>query len=113
MQQLEKDPTIHQVLGRLDNHFGPGSLSVVDYWDADLMSIGVHRPDAPRPLVYICTHKRPAGQYYADIELPSKDSDHPYEQGARFESVDFEHLVKIVSDALGLEQPFMHRGGAA
>ena len=61
MQQLEKDRTIHEVLEHLDRRFGPSSLSVVDHWDADLMSIGVHRPDAPRPLVYICTHKRPAG----------------------------------------------------
>jgi len=113
MQQLEKDSTIHEVLARLGSHFGPRSLGVVDYWDADLMSIGVHRPDAPRPLVYICTHKRPAGQYYADIELPSEDSEHPYKQGAKFESVDFEQLVTIISEALGLEQTLQHRGGAA
>ena len=112
MQRLEKDRTIHEVLERLDRHFGPSSLSVVDYWDADLMSIGVHRPEAPRPLVYICTHKQPAGQYYADIELPSEDSEHPYKQGAKFDSVDLEQLVTIISDALGLEQASPHRGGA-
>ncbi len=113
MEQLEKDQTIQEVLERLERRFGPSSLSVVDHWDADLMSIGLHRHEAPRPLVYICTHKRPAGQYYADIELPSEDSEHPYKQGAKFESVDFEQLVTIISDALGLQQAFPHRGGAA
>ena len=77
MQGLEKDQTINEVLERLNRRFGRSSLSVVDYWDTDLMSIGIHRPGAPRPLVYVCTHKRPAGQYYADIELPPQDPEHP------------------------------------
>lgn len=99
---LEKDESIIRTLHSLRERFGD-ALMVVDHWDADLVAVGVATLASARPLVYFSTWKREPGRYYVDLEWPAApNSDQPYEQGEKFEDVDFETLISIVARHLDL-----------
>ena len=80
-------------------------LVVVDHWEADRTAIGVARADNTGRLVYFSIWNRSPNRYYVDVEFPPRaGSELPYEQGERFDDVDFEELVAIASRHLGLEK---------
>jgi hypothetical protein len=102
MDSLEKDQSVISTLHSLRERFGD-ALTIVDHWDADLVAVGVAALASPSPLVYFSTWKCEPGRYYVDLEWPARpNSDQPYEQGEKFDDVDFETLVSIVSRHLNL-----------
>lgn len=94
--ELEKDETIQQVVLELQNALGEGSFVVADHWEADLMAIGIARPDNYGVLVYISTEGPLENRYFVSLELPSVNDVLPYQQGENFESIDFIALVDVV-----------------
>lgn len=102
MAEFEKDTSVLQTVEALCRQFGD-RIRFVDYWDADLTALGVEKAGSPGWLVYFSTCGCEPGRYYVDLELPpAEGSDLPYEQGESFQDVDFDTLVSIVSQRLGL-----------
>ena len=103
MSALRKDRSVIDTVAALQARLG-SDLVVVDHWDADLTATGVGRSSDPARLVYFSILDRAPNRYYVDLEFPPQDgSDLPYEEGERFDDVDFEQLVSIVSRHLSLE----------
>jgi hypothetical protein len=67
---IQKDTSITDLLAALPMRERGWVPVQPDPWDADLMAIGVARPDAPRRLVYISTFGLPPGRYYFECETP-------------------------------------------
>ena len=100
---LEKDRSVIDTVAALQARLG-NDLVAVDHWEADLTATGVARSSNPARLVYFSILDRAPNRYYVDLEFPPRDgSDLPYEQGDRFDDVDFEQLVSIVSRHLSLD----------
>ena len=104
MSDLKKDRSVIDTVAALRTRLGD-ELMIVDHWEADLTTLGVARSDNPKRVVYFSTWDRSPNRYYVDLQFPPKvDSDHPYEEGERFDDVGFEELVAIAARHLGLEE---------
>src|SRR5262245_18078655 len=98
-----KDASIRELLARLTNQLGVDAFRVVEFWDADRCAIGIVRSNANRSPVYISTWHQPPGTYFVSLEPPPlPGSDAPYEPAGEFEVADFEELVGIIVEHLGI-----------
>ncbi len=97
---MKKDKTIVELLGWL--HEQLGDLAVIDHWDADLFAVGISAPHDPKRLAYISSYGHPPGYYHVELEAtPKSDSDMPYEVVNRFDSVNRDQLLKIITEHIG------------
>jgi hypothetical protein len=68
-----------------------------------LCAIGIRTNEGTDKLCYISTFGVPAGRYNCHVDVwPAGDCEMNYEPLARFDNVDFEGLVRIVTQHLGL-----------
>jgi len=74
-QRPAKDPALRAVLSRLRADLGDGYFVEVPHWDADLVAIGLGRPDDPRVLVYVAVALDGSGLYVECEEPATHDPD--------------------------------------
>ena len=99
-----KEASIRELLRQLHVRLGPATFEVVNHWDADLCAVGLTKPGVPLPLVYISTFNLPPGRYYVALEAPPNAGRMDlYEHAGELTNVDFEQLVRILSDHLQLD----------
>ena len=105
MKNIQKDDATLQLLSSLATVFGADGLCVVDDWEADLCAIGIAKPGADRPLLYVSTFQKEQGRYYAEVELPPEPgSELPFAQGPRFEDVSFSDLIALAEKHVGIRR---------
>jgi hypothetical protein len=101
---LEKDATITELLDWLRERLG-NTFTVTDHWEADLCAIGISAPNDPAQLAYILSWGRPAGFYAVELEsAPRNDSEMPYRDIGKFDSVSREELLGIIAKHLGISR---------
>ncbi len=94
-----KDESIVDLLARLD--VATRGWQIVDHWEADLHAIGVAaKRDASR-LVYVSTFAQVPGRFDFQCETQAGSNDDGYASGATGEGVDYDVLLKAMTDHLG------------
>ena len=95
-----KGDEIKDLLSWLGARLGQ-SFAVVDHWEVDPSSIGVAATDDSKQLIYISCFGRPTGRYFVELETESDDGPHiPYVMVGRFDNVDREQLLRIITEHL-------------
>ena len=94
----EKDQTIKALLRLVD--LEARGWEVVDYWDADLHAIGVHRKNSLERIVYVSTFGQEPGRYYCECEISSPADPENHFSILRRDKVDFSELIQICLEFL-------------
>jgi hypothetical protein len=103
MAKLIKDPSIIDVVAKLQAEGPPGELEIVDEWEADLCAVGLRRSGVAWPRVYVSTWHQPPGRYYAECEFaPAPGSELPVVTRRAPESLAYERLRDLVRTCLGV-----------
>lgn len=97
---LTKDRSIWQFLADLSAKIESSRYQVVDHWDADLFAIGLASLADAHRLVYVSTHERRTGQFFAECEQAGVGSvdgaASAYESVSVFESISLEDLIATI-----------------
>ncbi len=97
-----KDALIAAALKHLDSYFGPDTLVLMDYWEADRRAVGVANPSLAHSLAHIAIN--PSGNYEVSIECrPPSSADFPYEPIGTFECGTLDALCWVIGDFLCIE----------
>lgn len=91
MDVTGKDERLVAVVRRLREDLGRDAFVVVDHWDADLLAIGLARPEDPAVLVYVAVARD--GLFF-ECEVPAGES---YKVTARQEGASYEDLRRAVA----------------
>lgn len=92
-----KDESILRLIEKLKCAMGEDAFSVVDHWDADLLAIGIAKPENNDLLVYVSTYRQPFGSYFVSLQFPARPfSELPYSQGDEFQVRGFHELVEVI-----------------
>lgn len=70
--EINKEDSIITLLEKVIRDIGIDNISIVDYWEADLCAIGISKKEDKEQLVYISTFNQPEGEYYYELEYPSR-----------------------------------------
>ena len=104
MNSFVKDSSIITLVERLHIRFGSDVFVINDRWEADLCAVGLAACDEPDRLVYVSTFGQPDGLYYVALEPPPASGDgFPYMPAGDRLDVDFEELVLLLGEHLGLK----------
>jgi hypothetical protein len=96
--KIDKDPSIIDLLERLDLH--KRNWRIQDHWEADLSAIGISNPPSGDSLVYVSTFFLKAGRYHCECEKRSRNSAIGYETVHESRNLTFEELVRILEKYL-------------
>lgn len=93
----EKDPAIVRVVERLRADLGAGYFVEVPYWEADLLAVGLGRPDDPDVLVYVAVGMDDDG-FHVECETPvvAGEEELPYRLAWRGENVSYDEVREAV-----------------
>jgi hypothetical protein len=110
LTQYDKDRSIIMVLQNLYKWMGPNAFVIYDHWGHDKSAIGIASPQNHSVLVYISTFGTPKNHYNVRLELPPKlDSDFPYTEAGKYDTLNFEELVDIIRKHLDREKVSLKR----
>lgn len=99
---MEKDDRLLAAVARICDRFG-ASVELVDYWDADLLALGISRRDEPKRLVYVSMLPDQDGRFDVSLELPPRaGSERPYEDAGWHYDLTLGEVFELVASHLGL-----------
>ena len=93
METLLKAKKILAVVKRLTIKYGVESFKIKDFWDGDLLSIGLS-DKSEKFLIYISIYKQDREKYFVLLEDLSSEEEFAYLPKGDFENVTFEELEK-------------------
>jgi hypothetical protein len=99
---IQKVPALIEVVHRLRRDLGTASFVIQDHWDADLSAIGLARPDDHRVLAYVSVYKLPVGEYYVELERPSRGK--TSEVVGTWPSVGYAVLCQLLGEHFGVSR---------
>lgn len=94
---LQKDPSILQLLNRLRADLGDDAFDIVDHWEGESSAIGLALPSDHRVLVYVCTEDLPQGSFSYELELPPNDETSVYSVARRSDGCSYLELLGALS----------------
>jgi hypothetical protein len=95
---MQKDAAILSALDYLRHRLGHDSFKPSDHWAADRTAVGIAHPADPACLVYIAYSDQTSPRYTAILERRSPSGiQPPFEDCGRFNELDLEGLVAVVS----------------
>lgn len=90
--ELTKDDQIKMTIKHLADKYGDDKFRIKDYWEADLLSIGLV-DTSEKYLLYFSVYKSNPREFYVSLEnLNKEDNDFPYEPAGDFDQVSLERL---------------------
>ena len=101
MQQIptSKSQAIIDVIAKLRERLGKDSFDIADKWEDDRDAIGIAKPADHSKLTYIAAY---GDKFFVELELPpTPGSELPYELAGRYDDIDFEQLVAVLTSHLG------------
>jgi hypothetical protein len=94
-----KDSRLIAAVSHLEAALGEGSLIPEDYWEADMLAVGLANPQCPGVLAYVAVCE-PDG-YFVSIERPpATGSSLPYQTTESFKCSNLDDVCWVVRDFL-------------